>query len=994
MTFIGKPAKTSARTGRPAPRERGPLPFEDLLEEFVDRWKRGESPRASEYLDQLDEDDAVDLIYQEFHLREAQGEVPEPADFLRRYARFEARLKLLLGLHVAGVVPDPEDFLEAPIDMPIAGDCIGPYHLLRLMGQGGFARVFLAEDRDLEDRLVVVKVSERPSTEPRLLARARHRNVVDVLRAGEAEGGQLHWVCMPFLGGATLADVLARRRCLRSRPSSGQALLDLLDAVAAPECPPPGPSRPARALLASLTYPKAVAWMFARLAEALAHAYRREVTHGDIKPSNVLLTADAEPMLLDFNLAVHWRSATAPNKERESGTLAYMAPERLKALLEPGTRPIRPRDRHAADIYALGLVLLEALGGEPPIATGSRRGSTREVAKSLVQVRSNGYSWRREARAVPPSLRPILERCLAPDPADRYTSAAHLAEDLDLWRTDRTPIHTAAPPLGHELRRWLRRRRAPLAAAALILGAGFVSAAVVWNWQRDKLLHQARAKIARIWQSPELSGVRYRLPGRWTPVEMGDPVKLASQRLALYDVLGPNDWREREDVQVLSPSERDDLEAYNMEHVLRLAKALEARSGSEEDLRRALDVLERAAELQPAKVFLRRASGLRKRLQSADKSERDPRYVPGWLEDYLEGIEHEDERPVEARDDLRQALHSRPNILWPQLRLAHLELRLGEKARAIELLGACARHRPGTAWLHNELSVEWLELGRLEEALDHANRAVSLDPDLEIAYRNRLKVFARLGHAERVKDDLSRFESLTSSRGRSPGLDLRIETEWSARSHFLLEGLTSPIDHEHKNVFCIQSDYLSIHAKSAIYYQRSGNHARAIQEWDAVLRSDPQDLDAYYGRAIERRDVGERAGEEDLVTLYRDPRLSEFLVKYPHAIQIYWMLSFNYLKSHRIREAIWVGEEGLKGAALSGRSYDQGLLHYVMASAWGEQYRQGREETAMNQVIRHLNSAFNADPNFITHFTADDFFASLQDSLDGRLLTQEQSKIK
>ena len=93
----------------------------------------------------------------------------------------------------------------------------------------------------------------------------------------------------------------ARKR--QTAPVSGRDLLADLDTVAAPEFPTVHPARPAREILAGLSYNQAVAWVGARLAEALDHAFSRDVAHGDVKPSNILLSADGNPMLLDFNLA-------------------------------------------------------------------------------------------------------------------------------------------------------------------------------------------------------------------------------------------------------------------------------------------------------------------------------------------------------------------------------------------------------------------------------------------------------------------------------------------------------------------------------------------------------------------------------------------------------------------------------------------------------------------------------------------------------------------
>ena len=189
-----------------------------------------------------------------------------------------------------------------------------------------------------------------------MLARARHSHIVEVLWHNLIEDGSLQLVCMPFLGGATLAAVLADRKRRGGRPRSGRDLLVDLDRVSAPEYPTADLARPSREIIARLSYPKAVAWIVARLAEALDYAYSRGVLHGDVKPSNILLTADGEPMLLDFNLAVGWRSPGGEDLPGDTGgTLAYMAPERLRAVAQPEHAVVpKAADRHRADLYALG----------------------------------------------------------------------------------------------------------------------------------------------------------------------------------------------------------------------------------------------------------------------------------------------------------------------------------------------------------------------------------------------------------------------------------------------------------------------------------------------------------------------------------------------------------------------------------------------------------------------------------------------------------------
>src|SRR5262249_8456898 len=111
------------------------------------------------------------------------------------------------------------------------------------------------------------------------------------------------------------------------------------------------------------SYVRVAMWIVARLAEGLQHAHERGVLHRDIKPSNILMGADGQPMLLDFNLAqqVHADPASATL----GGTVAYMAPEHLRALARHEAILVRAVDARA-DIYSLGMVLFEMLTGTRP----------------------------------------------------------------------------------------------------------------------------------------------------------------------------------------------------------------------------------------------------------------------------------------------------------------------------------------------------------------------------------------------------------------------------------------------------------------------------------------------------------------------------------------------------------------------------------------------------------------------------------------------------
>ncbi|WP_431956268.1 serine/threonine-protein kinase [Nocardia lijiangensis] len=335
-----------------------------------------------------------------------------------------------------------------PLDRIEIGQRIDDFDLLTGLGSGAFARVFLARQRSMQ-RLVAVKISADHGTEPQTLAQLDHDYIVRVfdqrlLDAGETSGAarRLRLLYMQFLPGGTLLGVLRWVRATPPEERSGQLLLDAVDAAMEEK----GEIRPTdssvRAEIAALSWPETVAWLGRRLAEALDYASAHGVLHRDVKPANVLLTAEAVPKLADFNISFSRNVEGTSPVAYFGGSLAYMSPEQLEAC-HPG------RDRSAADldtrsdIFGLGVVLWELLTGAKPFddttAGAGERGDDTTL-EAMLERRSVGVdaaALERVPKNCPAALRRVLLTCLEPERSERWSSGATLAKQLDLCLDER-----------------------------------------------------------------------------------------------------------------------------------------------------------------------------------------------------------------------------------------------------------------------------------------------------------------------------------------------------------------------------------------------------------------------------------------------------------------------------------------------------------------------------------------------------------------------------
>ncbi|MFI1914501.1 serine/threonine-protein kinase [Nocardia sp. NPDC020380] len=379
------------------------------------------------------------------------------------------------GLAAPATTGKAADEVGDLLDSIEIGQRIDDFDLLTSLGSGAFARVFLARQRSLQ-RLVAVKISADHGTEPQTLAQLDHDYIVRVfdqrlMTGGHTDSGRrLRLLYMQFLPGGTLLGVLRWVRATPPTERSGQLLLDAVDAAMEEK----GEIRPTdssvRAELAGLSWPETVAWLGRRLAEALDYADGHGVLHRDVKPANILLTAEAAPKLADFNISFSRTLDSASPVSYFGGSLSYMSPEQLEAC-HPGVARTAADLDTRADIFSLGVVLWELLTGAKPFddsTAGPGDHGDRTTLEAMLERRRGGV----EAAAldrVPPdcpaALRRVLLTCLAPDREDRWADGAALAKQFELCLDARARDLVDPPP--HSWRRRLRPWMIPLVGLAI-----------------------------------------------------------------------------------------------------------------------------------------------------------------------------------------------------------------------------------------------------------------------------------------------------------------------------------------------------------------------------------------------------------------------------------------------------------------------------------------------------------------------------------------------
>ncbi|XZE53105.1 protein kinase domain-containing protein [Planctomycetaceae bacterium SH139] len=495
----------------------------------------------------------VDVLADEFASRLRGGEQPTIADYEARHPQHAALIRSVFpsiarleqarsAQSSARSSANALRLSPEPLNIP---KVLGDFQLLHELGRGGMGVVYEARQQSLQRRVAIKMMAqpqhdvqrrrERFRREAEAAAGLHHTNIVAIYGTGQDE--HCLYYAMQLIEGHSLCRVINN---LREHRAQSAVPHNSSSNKSASSNPAKLPADESEHLLATLcrqlgtpfseTYFRNLAELVANAASGLAHAHEHGVLHRDIKPSNLMLDREGTIWITDFGVAKQTQLADMTQAGEIVGTLRYMAPEQMRGESDP-----------RSDLYSLGLVLYELVTLRAAVQLGpdleqgadlrqdadprqdARLHSTKpqptkpQPTKPHSTKPKTGYAATRfsdplvnaligqpvrrpllDCQQLPRDLEVILLKTLAPEPEDRYQTAAQLEEDLRRFAADR-PILAKPESAVRKLRRLARRNPAVVGLTAAALGLLVTVAALlaIGNQQQRRALQRIEAEFNR-----------------------------------------------------------------------------------------------------------------------------------------------------------------------------------------------------------------------------------------------------------------------------------------------------------------------------------------------------------------------------------------------------------------------------------------------------------------------------------------------------------------
>jgi eukaryotic-like serine/threonine-protein kinase len=341
-----------------------------------------------------------------------------------------------------------------------AGQIVGDYHILSLIGEGGMGEVYLAEDRTL-GRNVAIKLVKAGfesgrivrhfRNEERILAGLNHPNIARLYGGGLMSQDTPYFV-MEYVDGERIDDYCRNKQL---------SVLQRLE-------------------------------LFRRVCAAVAYAHQRLVIHRDLKPANIRVTSEGEPKLLDFGIAKLLDPQTVAMMEQTITMQAVMTPDYASPEQVRGESMTT-----ASDVYSLGVVLYELLTGERPYRIKTRRPD--EIARAITEKEPARPSTavtksktsnieHRTSKLLRGDLDNIVLKALRKEPERRYASATQLSDDIRR-HLEGLPVIARKDTLTYRASKFVARNRVAVSAAAFVM-LSILAGLIIAVWQANKAREQ------------------------------------------------------------------------------------------------------------------------------------------------------------------------------------------------------------------------------------------------------------------------------------------------------------------------------------------------------------------------------------------------------------------------------------------------------------------------------------------------------------------------
>jgi len=307
----------------------------------------------------------------------------------------------------------------------LSGKKLNEYIILKELGRGGMGIVFLAIHSELS-RLTAIKILpssisndkealKKFQEEAKIIAKFNHPNIVPIYSISNERG--MYYIAMGYIPGPSLNNIIDKIRNTENPLHLKSTIVrDMLQlpTIEQSDISQKNIGLKRNPSFWNKNYIEFVLTIGSEIASALDYAHQSKITHGDIKPSNILLSSEGFPMIVDFGLSKDFKNLSTAKNSEFTGSLVYAAPEQIKDNIT----------NEKTDLWALGVTLYELLTFRKPFQGNTIKKTSNNIQSgNLIQLRTLDKN-------IPKEVEAIINKCLEVNPANRYGTIGDLSSDL------------------------------------------------------------------------------------------------------------------------------------------------------------------------------------------------------------------------------------------------------------------------------------------------------------------------------------------------------------------------------------------------------------------------------------------------------------------------------------------------------------------------------------------------------------------------------------